>query len=171
VSHNFLLKIFERVDLVEQNPKFLDEARRSFAGKEGLVDRYISVGLQNFCPEEHRYDLIWCQWVLGHLTDGLCWHLHVIQTLPNANVYFRPPDDLIAFLQRCKKGIKPNGMIGIKENIATVDYEVDPNDSSVTRSDSLLQGLFAKAGLTLLKDAKQNGFPSNLYSVKMYLLF
>ena len=25
---------------------------------------------QDFTPEEGRYDLIWCQWVLGHLTDG-----------------------------------------------------------------------------------------------------
>ena len=26
--------------------------------------------LQDFTPEEGKYDLIWCQWVLGHLTDG-----------------------------------------------------------------------------------------------------
>lgn len=26
-------------------------------------------GLQDFSPEPKTYDVIWCQWVLGHLTD------------------------------------------------------------------------------------------------------
>ena len=26
--------------------------------------------LQDFKPEPGRYSIIWCQWVLGHLTDG-----------------------------------------------------------------------------------------------------
>jgi len=25
---------------------------------------------QTFTPEAGRYDVIWCQWVLAHLTDG-----------------------------------------------------------------------------------------------------
>jgi hypothetical protein len=37
-------------------------------------------GLQDFSPEPKTYDLIWCQWVLGHLTD----------------------EDLIDFLKSCK---------------------------------------------------------------------
>ena len=37
-------------------------------------------GLQKFKPEEHVYDIIWIQWVIGHLTD----------------------EDLIAFLKRCQ---------------------------------------------------------------------
>ena len=72
VSKNFLLKVFNKVDLVEQNPKFLDEGRKEFEkdGLNGRIDRYIPLGLQTFAPDEKRYDLIWCQWVLGHLTDG-----------------------------------------------------------------------------------------------------
>ncbi|CAK8997715.1 N-terminal Xaa-Pro-Lys N-methyltransferase 1-B (Alpha N-terminal protein methyltransferase 1A-B) (Methyltransferase-like protein 11A-B) (X-Pro-Lys N-terminal protein methyltransferase 1A-B) (NTM1A-B) [Durusdinium trenchii] len=42
-----------------------------------------------------RYDVIWAQWVLLYLTD----------------------EDLVAFLQRCKKGLRPNGMIFVKENV------------------------------------------------------
>jgi hypothetical protein len=42
-------------------------------------------------------------------------------------------DDLIAFLKRCKEGLRPNGIIGIKENNASSGYIVDEEDSSVTR--------------------------------------
>lgn len=42
-------------------------------------------------------------------------------------------DDLIAFFKRCIKGLKPNGLIGIKENNSSKDYVVDEEDSSVTR--------------------------------------
>ena len=34
------------------------------------VGNYFAVGLQDFHPEEGRYDVIWIQWVMGHLTDG-----------------------------------------------------------------------------------------------------
>ncbi len=37
-------------------------------------------GLQNFTPEPNAYDIIWIQWVTGHLTD----------------------EDFIAFMTRCK---------------------------------------------------------------------
>jgi hypothetical protein len=37
-------------------------------------------GLQNFTPSQEAYDVIWIQWVLGHLTD----------------------DDLVGFLKRCQ---------------------------------------------------------------------
>ena len=36
-------------------------------------------GLQDFCPSLKKYDVIWCQWVLGHLKD----------------------DDLIGFFKKC----------------------------------------------------------------------
>ncbi|TPX63988.1 hypothetical protein SpCBS45565_g06231 [Spizellomyces sp. 'palustris'] len=145
VSKNFLLKVFDRVDLVEQNPKFLEEAEASFLGNEyaARVDRFIPKGLQEFSPEDGRYDLIWTQWVLGHLTN----------------------DDFIAFFQRCKRGLKPNGLIGVKENVTSQGVDVDKDDSSVTRSNAILKDLFAKAGLRLIKEEKQKGFPQGLYAV------
>jgi len=42
------------------------------------------MGLQQFVPEEGRYDLIWVQWVALYLHD----------------------DDFIAFLKRGTKGLK-----------------------------------------------------------------
>ena len=39
-------------------------------GASQKVGQYFAVGLQDFAPKEGYYDLIWCQWVLSHLTDG-----------------------------------------------------------------------------------------------------
>jgi hypothetical protein len=61
VSKYFLLRAFKQVDLVEQNPKFLEEAEKSYlAGKEyeGRVAKFIPKGLQDFVPEGRReFDL------------------------------------------------------------------------------------------------------------------
>ncbi|KAJ3185350.1 hypothetical protein HDU85_001400 [Gaertneriomyces sp. JEL0708] len=153
VTKHFLLQAFHQVDMVEQNPKFLEEARKTYLAHDASrVQQYIPKGLQEFVPEERRYDMIWIQWVLGHLTD----------------------DDFVAFFQRCKRGLKPNGLIGVKENVTITGVDVDKEDSSVTRraleSDEILKQLFAKAGLKLVKEDTQKNFPKGLYGVRMYIL-
>ncbi|XJO71568.1 hypothetical protein BDV3_001058 [Batrachochytrium dendrobatidis] len=147
VSETFLLKTFDRVDLVEQNAQFLNTAKANFKenGLDNRVDAYIPLGLQEFSPEEGQYDLIWCQWVLGHLKD----------------------DDLVSFFQRCKKGLKPNGMIGVKENIAHQGILIDKEDSSMTRCEEILVEIMHRAGLTIVKQETQSGFPKELFAVKM----
>lgn len=79
-------------------------------------------------------------------------------------------DDLIAFFNRCKKGLKPGGMIFVKENNAKVGIVIDEEDSSMTRSDLVWKEMFEKAGLKLLREDTQKGFPSGLFAVKMYAL-
>ncbi|KAI9208852.1 alpha-N-methyltransferase NTM1 [Polychytrium aggregatum] len=149
VSKHFLLRVFDRVDLVEQNAQFLETARTSYMGQDlQRVEQFIPIGLQDFTPEHQRYDLIWCQWVLGHLTD----------------------EDLVKFFKRCKDGIKPGGLIGVKENVTKGGVIVDDEDSSVTRSDYILKQIFEQAGLKLLKEATQTDFPAGLFTVKMYML-
>ncbi|KAJ3383600.1 hypothetical protein HDU92_004055 [Lobulomyces angularis] len=150
VSKNFLLKYFKKVDLVEQCSNFLETAKKEiFVGEySNKVDQYINKGLQEFFPEKQRYDLIWNQWVLGHLTN----------------------DDLELYLIRCKGGLKKNGLIGVKENLTKNGIALDEEDSSVTRSDEIFKEIFAKAGLKIIKEKLQTNFPTNLYKVKMYLL-
>ncbi|ORY29433.1 alpha N-terminal protein methyltransferase 1-like protein [Rhizoclosmatium globosum] len=152
VSKNFLLNVFKKVDLVEQNPKFLEQAKVDYMKEEvtaGKVGDFFPLGLQDFNPEVGRYDMIWSQWVLGHLTD----------------------DDLLAFFLRCKAALKPNGVIGVKENVCPRGVvELDEQDSSVTRPAKALEAVFEKAGLKILKRAVQTGFPRGLYPVNMYLL-
>lgn len=79
ITKNLLIKTFGKVDLVEQNPAFLEEAKENLKNNPKL-GQLFPVGLQNFSPEEGKYDVIWCQWVMGHLKD----------------------EHFIDFLQRCK---------------------------------------------------------------------
>ncbi|CAO3644418.1 unnamed protein product [Mucor hiemalis] len=151
VTKNFLLKVpFKTVDLVEQAPSFCEQAKNEYLAKEieeKRVGQVICKGLQDFTPEEGKYDLIWCQWVLGHLTD----------------------DHFVAFFKRCIKGLKPNGLIGVKENNASGEALIDDEDSSVTRPNGELKRLFDLAGLSLIKDV-QKGLPQGLFAVRMYML-
>jgi protein N-terminal methyltransferase len=150
VAKGLLVKLFDKVDLVESNPAFLKQAQSQYLQDvKDKIGLYIQVGLEDFAPASDRYNLIWCQWVLGHLKD----------------------QDLIKFLERCKKSLIDGGMIGIKENVIRVgSSEFDSVDSSVTRSDSLLKEIFKSSGLELVKEETQPGFPRELYPVKMYLL-
>eukprot|EP00741_Cyanophora_paradoxa_P014758 tig00020824_g14236.t1 len=45
-----------------------------------------------FNPEPGTYDVIWIQWVIGHLTD----------------------EDMVAFLKRCQRALRPEGWIVVK---------------------------------------------------------
>ncbi|KAJ3042368.1 hypothetical protein HDV00_007502 [Rhizophlyctis rosea] len=150
VSKHFLLHKFARVDLVEQNPAFLKQAEKEF-GELGLgerVEKYIPVGLQSFVPEKIR--------------------VHYPIFHGNSPFYPLLQDDVVSFLKRCKTAIGTKGLIGIKENVTKVGADVDKEDSSVTRSDEILRGLFEKAGLKVLKRNQQTGFPRGLYGVFMY---
>ncbi|KAI8974730.1 alpha-N-methyltransferase NTM1 [Pilobolus umbonatus] len=152
VTKHFLLKVpFQQVDLVEQSPVFVKEATQSYLKQEivsGQVGQVLCMGLQDFVPKENTYDLIWCQWVLGHLTD----------------------DHFVSFFQRCIKGLKPNGLIGVKENNSKKTPIIDDEDSSVTRPDHVLRALFKKAGLEIIKEDIQRDLPEGLFVVRMYML-
>lgn len=146
VTRTFLLKHFEKVDLVEQTEKFLHQAKKNFT-ELGLGDRvdYVPLGLQHFTPYPGKYGLIWCQWVLSHLNDP----------------------DLIAFLKRCSFAAP---FIGVKENQANAIACYDEEDSSKTRSEREWRDIFEAAGLIIVKETKQMSFPDDLFDVKMYLL-
>jgi len=110
ITEGLLLGLAETVDIVEPIAKFSDTLK----GKEG-VGRVFNVGLEEWSPEgsgELKYDLIWNQWCLGHLTDT----------------------QLVTYLEKCQKGLKKEGWIIVKENLSTSGEDVfDETDSSVTR--------------------------------------
>jgi len=149
VTKLLLSTLFEKVDMLEQTEKFLASAD-DYLGEEvkHKVERKICLGMQDFVPDESRYDVIWCQWVIGHLTD----------------------DDLVAFLIRCQSGLRPNGLICIKDNLSTCEVEMDNQDSSVTRPRELMLDIFERANLKLVGERKQTKFPKGLYDVKMFAL-
>ena len=55
---------------------------------------FFAQPLEGFHPEPQRYDVIWIQWCVGHLTD----------------------EDFVSFFQRCATGLRPGGIIVVKEN-------------------------------------------------------
>ena len=148
ISKHLLTKHFAQVDLVEQNRIFLEKAKEYLKDTEQAGTLYCC-GLQNYVPLDCHYDVIWCQWVLGHLTD----------------------DHLIGFFKRCLKGLKPNGFVIVKENITSSgETEMDDEDSSVTRPLSLLKEIFKKAGMEVVQEFDQKKMPQGLYPVKMFAL-
>jgi protein N-terminal methyltransferase len=110
ITEGLLLGVAERVDIVEPVAKFSDNLK----GKSG-VGEIFNVGLEAWEPQESgesKYDLIWNQWCLGHLTD----------------------DQLTTYLKKCQKVLTTEGLIIVKENMCTGDEDVfDELDSSVTR--------------------------------------
>lgn len=109
ITEGLLLSIAQEVDVVEPIPKFTQD----LAKKPG-VRQIFNVGLEEWQPAHgDRYDLMWNQWCLGHLTD----------------------DQLTQYLVRSKTVLAPgDGLIIIKENVTSNDAEIfDEQDSAVTR--------------------------------------
>lgn len=115
--------------------------------------------LQDFAPEEGTYDLIWAQWVIGHLHDA----------------------DFVRFLRRCAAGLrKPHGVIVLKDNVLLsptaaerecgaepMTFAWDREDSSMTRHLEYVKLLVALAGLQIIQQQRQTDFPEDLYPVMM----
>lgn len=146
VTKRVLMPEYDRVDAVEQDKKFSDKIAE-YVGQSPKLGEVFNLGLQEFTPEPGKYDLIWTQWVLGHLTD----------------------DDLVAFFKRCILGLSKNGMIIIKENVTATSphAEIDLNDSSVTRPIMHLKQLIVRSGLRILRVSLQSGFPAGILPVYM----
>lgn len=119
---------------------------------------------------ESKFDVIWCQWCLGHLKN----------------------DELVHFLERSKKALRDaKSLIVVKENLCaepkneptTVFDEQDStftrfvrdptmpyNIDSPSRSDLAFKKIFQDAGLVIVREKIQHGLPGGLYPVKMYAL-
>ncbi len=147
VTKGLLANLFEKVDLIEPCSKFLAQARVDLASQP-KADRFLEMGLEAWVPEPGRYSLIWCQWVLPHLPD----------------------DDLVAFFRRASAGLAPGGIIGVKENIATDGFIMDKEDTSITRTLPQYKAIFRRAGLKIVGEALQGGFPKVLFPVRMFAL-
>ncbi len=148
VAKGLLLDYCEKVDIVEQCKKYTD-ASWKYVGKDHIRE-VLTIGLQDFKPKPNTYDLIWIQWVIGHLPD----------------------EPLVAFLRRCVAALKPGGLLGMKENNCSAKRKTvyDEEDSSITRSDEEFRRLFTQAGLTVAHDALQTDFPQGMYDIRMYWL-
>ncbi|CAH8431339.1 unnamed protein product [Schistosoma turkestanicum] len=161
VTKQLLLPRFSVVDMVDLIQVFLTGTKEYVDSRDfHRVGERFCCGLQDFTPPTGRYDLIWIQWVLGHLSDLA----------------------LLAFLKRCARGLSSGGRIVIKENItspgghdeqsimSSEEVNFDETDSSYTRPRSAYINAFADAGLTLIGERAQTNFPSSFYPVRMFAL-
>ncbi|KAH9951471.1 DUF858-domain-containing protein [Amylocystis lapponica] len=102
---------------------------------------------------ESKFDIVWCQWCLGCLSDP----------------------DLVDFLRRSRAALRDpaRSLIVAKENLCSDGPDGEPmavfdeTDSSLTRSDAAWKKVFMDAGLHLVHEDTQLGFPEGLYDVKM----
>ncbi|KAG7536463.1 Alpha-N-methyltransferase NTM1 [Arabidopsis suecica] len=151
ITKNLLIRYFNEVDLLEPVAQFLDAARENLASAGSETHKatnFFCVPLQEFTPAAGRYDVIWVQWCIGHLTDN----------------------DFVSFFNRAKGCLKPGGFFIVKENLAKNGFVLDKEDHSITRSDPYFKQLFRQCGLHLYRTKDQKGLPQELFAVKMYAL-
>lgn len=152
VTEGFLSHVCEVVDAVEPVEKFTQVIKESQLKKDGVVGDIWTVGLENWHPQK-KYDLIWTQWCVGHLTDA----------------------QLIEYITRCRTSLTKTGLMVVKENLSTDPLNedmYDDLDSSVTRTDAKFRQIFDAAGMDVIKSEIQTGFPKHfkLLPVKSYAL-
>uniref|UniRef100_A0A8C5R7B2 protein N-terminal methyltransferase n=1 Tax=Leptobrachium leishanense TaxID=445787 RepID=A0A8C5R7B2_9ANUR len=143
ITKRLLLPIFKTVDMVDITDDFLSKAKAYLGDEAKRIGNFYCSGLQDFTPELNRYDLIWIQWVIGHLTD-----VHLVE-----------------FLKRCKAGLQPNGIIVIKDNMTQEGIIMDDVDSSICRDMDVVRKLIRQADLSVLAQEKQENFPEEIYNV------
>ncbi|OOF91703.1 hypothetical protein ASPCADRAFT_211065 [Aspergillus carbonarius ITEM 5010] len=152
VTEGLLSHVCETVDAVEPVEKFVEVIRQSELKRTGVVGDIYTVGLENWIPAK-KYDLIWTQFCVGHLTDV----------------------QLREYFVRCRDALTETGVMVVKENQSTDPFGLDmydDEDSSVTRTDEKLRLLFKEAGLGVVASELQLGFPKNfkLLPVRFYAL-
>lgn len=150
VTEGLLIHVGASIDVIEPVQKFTAQLEDTHG-----VRTIFNVGLEDWQPNpEVKYDLIWTQWCLGHLTDK----------------------QLVHYLEQCKVALNnDDGLVIIKENTSTSGVDVfDSIDSSITREDRKFKKLFREAGFHVVKKETQRGFPARfprrLFPVQMYAL-
>jgi protein N-terminal methyltransferase len=107
------------IETQEKSVTFVKTPLQSFNPSLKLTeeDIFARVGRSVELEGPATYDVVWCQWCLGHLSDK----------------------DLIRFLKQARSALRPGGVIIIKENCCEEPKPgepvsiYDPDDSSLTR--------------------------------------
>ncbi|PYI21045.1 hypothetical protein BO86DRAFT_8595 [Aspergillus japonicus CBS 114.51] len=152
VTEGLLAHVCTTVDAVEPVDKFMQIIRDSTLKRDGVVGDIYTLGLEHWLPDK-RYDLIWTQFCVGHLTDT----------------------QLAEYFVRCREALTDTGVLVVKENQSTDprgEDMFDEEDSSVTRTDEKFRKLFKESGLVVVASELQLGFPRNfrLLPVRFYAL-
>ena len=145
ISKALLMPLFEKVDILEPLAHMVAQAQKEL--DPAKLGRVFLTSMEKAELPTAEYDLIVIQWAAMYLTDA----------------------HFIAFLQQCRRALRPGGVVYVKENNANEGvFHVDKSDSSLTRSDSHHRRIFEAAGLRVAFEAKQKDWPDELCDVRMY---
>jgi protein N-terminal methyltransferase len=153
VAASVLSDHFHEIDLIDPVERFADIAVQAL-GTAAVRVRKIIAGVQNWIPDR-CYDAFWIQWVILYLTD----------------------DDAVSFLSRCRQNLKINGLIFIKDNLASNDLkgkreeaQFFQEDRSVCRAYSHYLALFKRAKLKLVEVEKQDHWPEAILPLYTFVV-
>ena len=140
---------------VEVSDKLLAQAKEKLSANATRIE-LEQAWLREFAPPPNSYNLVWAQWVLGHLTDT----------------------DVVGLLHRCRLALRPDGVVAVKDNTAMPKecdqcgnrYLLDTENAAVIRTHNHMRHLYKLAGLKLVRSEVQTGFPEDLHPVRMYWL-
>ena len=148
ITKHFLSHHFKKTDILEPSRNLMEAAQVNLKDNE-RVGEYYEVGMQDM-TFEHKYDIIWIQWVIGHLTDG----------------------DLKIFLEKCKGALTDDGVIVVKDNaVDNCSFYLDKTDFSIARSMEYFEKLFNKAGYVIVYSERFKDFPTECMPVMKMVLF
>lgn len=125
------------------------------------------------------YALVWRSSELGHerfkIAREPCWaceraHIHACAHILLFSPGHLTDQHLADFLRRCKQGLRPNGIIVIKDNMAQEGVILDDVDSSVCRDLDVVRRIIRSAGLSLLAEERQENLPDEIYHVYSFAL-
>eukprot|EP00775_Hariotina_reticulata_P001742 gene1742-2083_t len=171
VSEQLLLRCFHTVDLLEPSRHLLDAAQKNLkaavasgsfpAGHQ--LGCCLCEGLQEFQPQQQRT-------CIRAIALQIVWEWRAGSVVPLMGSIGFCANDALALFQRCKAGLKSDGIIMVKENICKEGFVVDKDDNSLTRSNAYMLDLFSRAGMSVQFNIKQRNFPKELFEVRMYVL-
>ena len=156
VTKSVLLNFAQEVELVEVSEGLLKQAHEQLSASYSSRIKLTQASLREFSPAANSYNVVWAQWVLGHLTDM----------------------DLVQLLARCTAALRGGGAVCVKDNTCKPSecdqgkgrYLIDEENAGVIRTHAHLRTLFKLAGLKIVKSRVQDNFPEDLHTVRMYWL-
>lgn len=140
-----LSKLFTHSDLLEQNQAYIDKAKEILG--QNHKGEFYTAGCQDFVYTQ-KYDVIWIQWVIGHLTDKDC----------------------VEYLRKSKLALAEGGVIIMKENISSGCFIIDKEDCTIIRDEMYFKTIFEQTGLNIIYEEDFEEFPKDLYRITTYVL-
>jgi protein N-terminal methyltransferase len=120
--------------------------------------------------EPIRYDVIWCQWCLQHLSD------RDLVTFLKKSVSCLVEPTSAPSTKKESAVLDGSGIIVVKENVLRDEADgnenvwYDDEDHSITRTSNAYERVFKEAGLQVVKTQLQLGLPEELFPVRIWCL-